>query len=306
MPRRRKATSSKAKAASATTTRSGRKSTLSLKTNNANLTLETTDSNLVSNILAQFDVTPSGGAAKAAAPKKRGRRPGRPAKAGRKPAAKKAAAPVPSLKLSKTAISAAMKGANPTNHEQRILALAKIAKKSGAKEITTKDIETYASATGISQSTIPGSLSKLRGRKHLSVRKDGRRAFYSLTAAGESEADKVLSGKAKAARRGRKSSGKTAAKKTTAKKRGPAKKTAAKKTTARKAKPGPKPGAKRGRKPGPKPGAKRGRKPGPKPGAGRKKTTAAAKKSPQVAPRKPVAQRRRVRSTQRKRSRQKS
>jgi DNA-binding PadR family transcriptional regulator len=167
-----------------------------------NLTVEAVDASLIASILDKLDIAsgsvgaaPRARAAAAAAPVKRG----------------KAAAPAVSTprgsKVTRADIQQVFRNANASNHEQRILLLGLAVRAKGLDRFSTDDIKSNADAIGVSHSTIPGSLSKLRAAGLIGTSREGRRAFYTLTAKGAAEAERVRDGHGTAPRRGRRKAG---------------------------------------------------------------------------------------------------
>jgi DNA-binding PadR family transcriptional regulator len=191
---------------------------------------------------------------------------------GRRAAAAKAptkqAAAAPSTGLTKTSVRAVFAKAQPTNHEQRILLLALAAEQSAAEAFTTSEVTANAREIGVTSSTIPGSLSKLKKAGMLSTTRSGRSAYYALTAKGRELAERMARGEVVSSRRGRKPSAKKAG----------AVKAAAKPGRPAKKKPGPKPKAAASAT-APSTATASPKKRGPKPGA-----KAAAKKAATTAP----------------------
>jgi len=163
-----------------------------------NLTVEAVDSSLISAILDRFDLSSGAALGRKALPVAApARRVGRPGAVEGAPVAR-------GSRITRTDIQQVFRQANPSNHEQRILLLGLVAQLKGLERFTTDDVRANAAAIGVSASTIPGSLSKLKAQQLLSTSREGRRAFYSLSAKGKSEAERIRQGLGTAPRRGRK------------------------------------------------------------------------------------------------------
>lgn len=152
-----------------------------------------------------YDILGTAGAGPASSVKRRRRGPGRP------PGSASAAEAKPKPRgvaaeqvLTKENISQALEGAKPANHEQRILLLALAADKAGASYFTTTDAKGHAGDLGVSESTVPGSLSKLKKARLLNAGRDGRTALYTLTRKGRDMAERLAGGEVMESRRGRK------------------------------------------------------------------------------------------------------
>src|SRR5690606_10966210 len=112
--------------------------------------------------------------------------------------------------VSDAEVQAAFKNAKPNNHEQRILLFALAVANAKAGSFTTQNVRARAELIGVSMSTVPGSLSKLKGSKLLKGTRRGGGALYSLTAKGKALAERLAEGEVIGGRRGRKPTGPSA------------------------------------------------------------------------------------------------
>jgi DNA-binding transcriptional ArsR family regulator len=106
--------------------------------------------------------------------------------------------------LGAESLASTLSGALPANHEQRIVLYALAAERAGADYFTTNDVKERANDLGVSQSTVPGSLSKLKKAGLLSARRFGRTALYGLTGRGRTLGERLAAGESVGTRRGRK------------------------------------------------------------------------------------------------------
>ena len=174
-----------------------------------NLTLEAADSGLIASLLEKLNLASMsngsiGASAPAPAPAKRGRpalprpaaEPAQPTPARRSPGR-----PARLLLADLTRLTKQVK--QPTSHEQRLLLYALAVRQKGLSSFTREEVQAMAEVLSVAESTVPGSLAKLKSQGFIDASRDGRTAVYSITPRGVQQAENILAGVVSAGRRGR-------------------------------------------------------------------------------------------------------